>query len=52
VSRPQTADGVEGLSPDMEGNNNNNNNDNNNNNPWHYSPDGPKPPLIRFHSLS
>jgi hypothetical protein len=22
------------------------------NNQWHYSPDGRKPPLIRFHSLS
>jgi hypothetical protein len=25
---------------------------NNNNNQWNYSPDGRKPPLIRFHSLS
>jgi hypothetical protein len=27
-------------------------NKNSNNKQWHYSPDGRKPPLIRFHSLS
>jgi hypothetical protein len=27
-------------------------NGNNVDNEWHYSPDGRKPPLIRFHSLS
>jgi hypothetical protein len=30
----------------------NNNNNNNSNHQWHYSPDGRKLPLIRFHSLS
>jgi hypothetical protein len=29
-----------------------NNNKNNNKNQWHYSPDGRKPPLPRFHSRS
>jgi hypothetical protein len=37
-------------------NNNNNNNDDgdedNDDDPWHYSPDGHKPLLIQFHSLS
>jgi hypothetical protein len=37
---------------DDDDDNNNNNNNNNNNYQWHYGPDGRKPPLLRFHSLS